>query len=238
MKNTTKAKISINTRMKTYYENQTKFFLLRRTPVIIRLDGKCFHSLTKNCEKPFDENFRKAMVSTSLKLCESIQNVKLAYSASDEISLLLVDYNNLDTCQWFDGEIQKIVSISASIAGVEFTKIFGKEGHFDSRTFNIPREEVCNYFIARQQDAIRNSIQAVAQSQFSHKTLHKLNTKQLREKLLKEKQVDWNDIPEYYKKGFALYYKTNDEDVKLSNWIIDIQIPKFNEEREYVERFI
>ena len=238
MKDTIKTKIDISERMKSFYEKQTKFFLLRRTPAIIRVDGKCFHTLTRKCKKPFDDDFKKAMEWTALKLCENIQNVKLAYLQSDEISLLLVDYNNLDTCQWFDGEVQKIASVSASIAGVEFSKAFGKEGYFDSRTFNVPKEEVCNYFISRQRDATRNSIQTVAQSVFSPKSLHKLNTKELQEKLWKEKQMNWNDILTHYKRGYTIYYKNDIENNKLSNWFVDLEIPKFTEDREYIERHI
>ena len=166
---------SLSNRMKNNYENIFRYKLVRRLPVIIRLDGRCFHSLTRNLSKPFDEFFETCMVKTVIKLCKEIQNTKLAYIQSDEISLLLVDYTSINTDQWFGGNIQKITSISSAIASVEFSSIFGKKAYFDSRAFNIPREEVCNYFIWRQKDAIRNSILSLGQKYFSHNQLYKLN---------------------------------------------------------------
>ena len=196
--------MGIGNRMKIYYENVTRYKLYRRTPAIIRLDGKAFHSLTRKCKKPFDQFFQSAMQVTAVRLCEQIQNVRLAYLQSDEISLLLNDYENLDTDQWFDGNIQKMVSVSASIASVYFSQIFGKIGLFDSRVFNLPKEEVNNYFLWRQQDATRNSIQGVAQSQFSHKELMGLNGNQLQEKLWKDKQINWNDTPTHFKRCYCI----------------------------------
>ena len=109
-------------RMKENYENRTRFLLPRRTYTIIRLDGKAFHSLTKNCQRPFDRNFMKCMQSTAVKLCKEIQGARFAYIQSDEISVLLTDFEKESTEAWFDGNLQKMCSVAASIASVEFNK--------------------------------------------------------------------------------------------------------------------
>ena len=106
----------IGTRMKENYENRYRFYLTRRTPVIIRLDGKAFHTLTKKCEKPFDLPLNTAMVYTAQHLVANIQGAKAAYVQSDEISILMTDFASPNTEMWFGGTIQKIVSLAAALA--------------------------------------------------------------------------------------------------------------------------
>ena len=113
-------------RMKEYYENISKHKLMRRTPVIIRLDGKAFHTFTRGFKKPFDEILIKSMQETMKYLCENVQGCVLGYTQSDEITLVLIDYQNLNTAAWFDYDVQKICSISASIATLAFNKSFTK----------------------------------------------------------------------------------------------------------------
>ena len=113
-------------RMKTYYEEVPKFRLYKRTPVAIRIDGKAFHTFTRGFKKPFDEILIKSMQQTMLYLCENIQGCVLGYSQSDEITLILQDYKTLTTSAWFDYEIQKICSISASMATMAFNKFFSE----------------------------------------------------------------------------------------------------------------
>ncbi len=114
----------LGTRMKTYYEQIPKTKLMRRTPVAIRIDGKAFHAFTKGFQKPFDEILIKSMQETTKYLCENIQGCVLGYTQSDEITLILVDYKNLDTSAWFDYEIMKMCSIAASMATMAFNKAF------------------------------------------------------------------------------------------------------------------
>lgn len=117
-------KDSLGDRMKENYENRAKTYLVRRMPVIIRLDGKAFHTFTKGLKKPYDEIFHNTMNATMKYLCENIQGCKLGYTQSDEITLLLTDYDTLDTDAWFDNSVQKICSVSASMATMAFNKIF------------------------------------------------------------------------------------------------------------------
>ena len=116
-------KDSLGDRMKNYYENAYRMHLTRRTPVIIRIDGCHFHTFTRGMKKPYDMVLKKAMWNTALHLCENIQNARLAYVQSDEISILLVDYNKFATSAWFDNNIQKMASVSASMATMSFSEL-------------------------------------------------------------------------------------------------------------------
>lgn len=248
-------KDSLGNRMKENYENRAKTQLLRRTPVIIRLDGKAFHTFTRGFEKPFDDILTEAMQQTMLTLCKEIQGCVLGYTQSDEISLVLTDYKNLETAAWFDYDIQKVCSVSASMATLAFDRCFldvilsknislkdihvdavVKGALFDSRCFNIPKEEVVNCILWRQQDAIRNSINAVAQANFPHKELQGLNVDQVQDKLFKERNINWDDLPTHLKRGSCCIKREVDG---MSTWVIDNDIPVFTgENRNYIEKLI
>ena len=211
----------LGTRMKTYYEQIPKTKLMRRTPVAIRIDGKAFHTFTREFQKPFDEILIKAMQETTKYLCKNIQGCVLGYTQSDEITLILVDYKNLDSSAWFDYEVQKICSIAASMATMAFNRAFnaftcgvrqGGDGNayvkaklkgamFDARVFNIPKEEVTNLIYWRQLDATRNSIQMVGQANFSHKDLQGKSCNMIQDMLMTQKGINWNDFPIHQKRG-------------------------------------
>lgn len=253
-------KDNLGNRMKENYENRSKTYLTRRTPVIIRLDGKAFHTFTRGFTRPFDANLSDAMIETMQHLCENIQGCVLGYTQSDEITLVLVDYKNLNSEAWFDYNVQKLCSIAASMATLAFNRSFSQilEQHkmlgntleyqakklalekgamFDARCFNIPKEEVANCLIWRQQDATRNSIQMVAQANFSHKKLQGLNTNQLQELLFAEKGINWNDFDTHFKRGACCIRGIYEEDGS-EIWKIDYDIPKFTENRNYINDLI
>ena len=119
-------KDDLGIRMKTYYEQIPKTKLMRRTPVAIRIDGKAFHTFTMGFQKPFDEVLIESMQKTMKYLCENIQGCVLGYTQSDEITLIIVDYKKLNSAAWFDYEVQKITSISASMATLAFNDFFKK----------------------------------------------------------------------------------------------------------------
>lgn len=258
-------KTSLGDRMKRY-ESVSNNYLMRRQPAIIRLDGKAFHSFTKNFSKPFDEILMKSMQETMKSLCESIQGCLLGYTQSDEITLVLCDYQKLDTDAWFGYNVQKMTSVSASMATYYFNTLFTKistqwfEGFiertplvsnwdritpeikgldnayytasnhgafFDSRVFTVPITEVNNCLLWRQQDATRNSIQALARSLYSHKEIEGINTKDLQDKMFTEKGVNWNDLPTFKKRG-SCCIKAED------GWKIDDNIPIFSQNTDYV----
>jgi tRNA(His) guanylyltransferase len=220
-------KDEIGDRMKKYYEDRTHIFLPRRTYTIIRVDGKAFHAYTRGLKQPFDTGLIEDMDATACYLCKNAQGSKFAFVQSDEISILLTDFDKIDTDAWFDGNIQKIASVTASMAASKFNQLrwirFVNEKYnkttdkvewlwfeqaaglklaeFDARVFTIPCDyEVENYLIWRQQDAVRNSISSVALSLYSHKELESKNSNQKQEMIF-QKGINWNDYASTLKRG-------------------------------------
>lgn len=126
-------------RMKQY-EAVPKNTLTRRTPVIIRVDGRAFHTFTRGFKKPFDDVLMRAMQDTMKYLCENIQGCVLGYTQSDEITLILVDYKKLNSEAWFDYEVQKICSIAASMATMAFNKFFANNFYNLEQDYAIEHE--------------------------------------------------------------------------------------------------
>ena len=191
---------ALGERMKRY-ELASKGYLTRKTPVIVRVDGKAFHTLTQSFEKPFDKTLLRVMALTMRDLCKEVQGCVFGYTQSDEITLVLTDYANKDTGAYFDYNIQKLTSVIASLATRSFIVNMSEVLHeslkskdrefyekylnsckkvaFDARCFNIPKEEICNNLIWRQNDAVRNAILNVGFSKFSKKELFKKSCKDL-----------------------------------------------------------
>ena len=228
-------KDSLGDRMKGQYEDRTRYLLPRRTFTIIRLDGKAFHTLTRGCNKPFAEDVKEAMTAAAVAVVTEAQGAKLAYIQSDEISLVLTDFDFITTQAWFDGNLQKIVSVAAGIASVAFSRVFGRNGIFDARAFTIPDPvEVENYFIWRQKDAIRNSVSACAQAAFSPKQLHGKKVADILP-MLDEIGAPWDWTPIHYQRGWAITRQERpDAPVERWSWAPDYEVPVFTEDREYV----
>jgi tRNA(His) guanylyltransferase len=200
-------KDSLGDRMKEQYEDRTRYLLPRRTYTMMRLDGKAFHTYTHGLERPFDVKLTEAMNQTAVLLCHNIQGARFAYVQSDEITILLTDFEKETTSAWFDGNLQKMVSISASMATLYFGDLRRQQGFpgggpmFDSRIWTMSDAiEVENCFIWRQQDAVRNSISMAAQSVYSHRELHGKSTSDMHE-ILQLKGINWNDYPVRFKRG-------------------------------------
>jgi len=245
---------SLGNRMKEY-EAVPQNNLTRRMPIIIRLDGKSFHKYTKGMTKPFDIDLQMNMWRSTARLCKEVQNTVLAYCQSDEVSLLVIDYNTLNTMPWFANEVQKLCSISAS-AMTSFFNDPATRGNlpygatFDSRCFNLPREEVTNYFHWRQVDAIRNSVQSVAQYYFSPKELYKKNVAQMKQMLFEVMNFDYDkEIDTSFQRGTCVitskyHSQLGNHSHKLivpatkSNWTVDCNIPVFKEDRNYIENLL
>lgn len=260
-------KTTLGDRMKNNYENISRYYLTRRMPVIIRIDGKSFHTFTRGFKKPFDDILVKTMQETMKYLCENIQGCVLGYTQSDEISLVLVDYAELTTDAWFGNNLQKMCSVSASMATMAFNKFFynnmpadeensgtyykalEKGAMFDSRVFTIPKEEVCNALIWRQQDATRNSILSVGQANFNQKELHGQSCNSIQDMLMTQKGINWNDYATTLKRGSCCIKEVTtvkrvdilgkEVDIETrSEWVIDNEIPIFSQDRNYIERLI
>ena len=246
--------IDIGIRMKEQYEHRAKQMLPRRTYTIVRLDGKAFHTWTHatHREKPFDSNLMGLMRATAIFLCQEIQGAQFAYTQSDEISVLLTDFSQIMTQAWFEGNVQKIVSVAAALATGTFNAMTHVVLHdpplafFDACVFTIPDPvEVYNYFVWRQQDATRNSIQMVAQSLYSHKELHGKNSNQLQEMIFQKGQ-NWNDYPSICKRGTIIRKiiecpptePFGGTPAPRTTWVGDLNTPIFTQEHAYLRNMI
>lgn len=214
-------------RMKAY-ENESNMKLVKKLPVIIRVDGRAFHTFAKKLEKPFDDILIDSMQETMRYLCKHVAGCVLGYCQSDEISLLLQDYKNEETQPWFEYRINKLCSATASMATFAFNRAFennvaefyndcidnekndnrmkalleccDKGATFDARAFTLPFNEVTNYFYWREADAMRNSVEMVGHANFSAKQLHKVNNDGIK-KMLLEKGIDYDKISVYKQRG-------------------------------------
>lgn len=280
-------KSDIAKRMKDY-EAVSASRLMKRCPVVCRIDGKAFHTLTRHFKRPFDEILITTMQETAKYLCEHLEGVVLSYQQSDEISLLFVDYKEINTVPYFDYNVQKLCSIIASMTTLAFNNIFAdtvetfyqndyqklglnnmnnfsseeeydrvfdeleKEyepyynvmnmAMFDARVFNLPKDEVANYFYWRQYDASKNSIQMVGRAYFTHSELNKKSTNAIQDMLMVQKGINWNDFPTDQKRGSCVVRedyaidKDNGDVNYRTRWMIDTEIPIFrNEDRRYIE---
>ncbi len=227
---------SLGDRMKASYEDRTRIKLPRRTYVLFRIDGKAFHTFTRKFEKPFDQKLIQMMDQTAVELCKQIMGAQFAYVQSDEISILATDFADISTEAWFDNNLQKMVSVSASIATAKFNQVFqgliddatlrNQVALFDSRVWHLTDPfEVENYFIWRQQDWTRNSVQMVARSLYSHKELHGVGVNEMQEKIF-QKGINWNDYDPKLKRGRMI---VKDE----SGWKVEAP-PVLTQDRAYL----
>ncbi len=191
---------SLGDRIKRY-EKTFDFKVLPRTPIIIRLDGKAFHSFTRGMKKPFDYDLIYAMIRAGEQTAKEMMGFRLGYCQSDEFTFFLSDLDSFDTEQWFGGEIQKLASISASLFTAYFNKeMNGTTASFDSRVFSVPLEDVPNVFIWRQRDWERNSLQMYCRSFFSHKQMENKNTSDMHEMIF-SKGENWAMLDDTLKNG-------------------------------------
>lgn len=255
---------NLGDRMKAY-ENCFRHYLPRRQAVILRLDMCHAHSFTKGFRKPYDVVFASSIQDTMQRLCEDIMGVKFGYCQSDEISLVITDYDSIKTEAWFSYNIQKMSSVAASIASVFFYKSFiansfvpdndiyiktlnTKIPLFDCRCFILPIHEVNNYFYWREMDCQRNSIATLAQCHFTHNQLHKKSSVIMRE-MLQEVGDAWEDRTYEYQRGVGCYKtvvekkiinpRTGQPDlVERRVWQFDRELPDFSKYPDYINRFI
>lgn len=202
---------ALGDRMKQYEMAEAGRMLLPMTPVLMRLDGKCFHTFTRGLNRPYDTSFQELMCRTAMFLLRET-NAKCVYVQSDEISLAW--YSPLYASQiWFNGRVQKMTTVAAGMAAAFFNSqradLLPSKAElppkrypvFDARVWNVPTlTEAVNYFLWREQDATRNSISMAAQHYYSSKQLHGKSSKQMQD-MLHSKGVNWNDYPDSFKRG-------------------------------------
>lgn len=245
-------KLGLGDRMKRH-EQAAHVVLPPRHPCIVRVDGKAFHTFTRGMEKPWDRRLFDAMCKAATYVCGEASGAKLAYLQSDECSFLLTDYDANGTQPWFDYDVQKLASVTASLftaaflweaIRAELLAVHGGLPAFDARCFVLPREEVVNYFVWRQKDAERNSVSGLAQAHFSHKSLHGLKSNQMQDRLMLEKGINWNDCDPWQKRGACVVREVydgtgpNGEPCVRSRWIVDWATPIFTQDRTYIQRLV
>jgi len=202
-------KTTLGDRMKMYEQPTTSRKAFKGQPLVVRLDGKSFHTWTKGLKRPYDERLSTIMRRVTEALVERFQPL-VGYTQSDEITLVWYVAPH-DSAEYpFDGRIQKLESLTAAFA----TAIFNFEvarllpekapflAMFDSRAFVVPTmKEAYHAVLWRQQDCTKNAISMAAQSMFSHKSLQGLHGAEMQEKMWSEKGVNFNDYPAFFKRG-------------------------------------
>ena len=227
-----------------YYRSLTDYKIMPNTPIIAMLDGRAFSQLVKHKFKlPFDEAFINMMNKTAQALCQQIQGCKLAYVQSDEISLLITDFDTPNSDTFFGGRLCKMQSILASIATAEFNRqlllyeVFDKTenwsgvqfadladkiskqklAQFDCKVWPVPNgNDAFAWFLYRQIDCIRNSKQQTAQTYLPHKTLMNHDANEQIEMLKERNGIDWNGFDPSLKYGRFIYKELKDMETETT----------------------
>lgn len=258
---------TLGDRIKTY-ENVTRHYLMPNMPVIVRIDGRAFHTYTKQkwCQFPYSHILIACFHKATLRVCEETSNVVFAYHQSDEVSFFLKDYERRAQQQVFQGNIQKIASTFASKFTAHFNQYIREElpgvenlrlAEFDARIFNLGIHEVTNYFIWRQKDWEKNSVTQYALSFFSHNQLMNANTKIKHDMIHDAGYPSWNTLDNWLKHG-TFFRKVevelpikelSEEQIKIigfseydnvirKKWIADYNSPILVLNKEYLEEIV
>jgi len=226
-------KDELGRRMKAYYEDALRVSLPRRSYVVVRIDGRAFHTFTADLERPYCRRLADALDQSALYACQQMIGCRFAYGQSDEYSFLLTDLDGEKSPLWFDGNVQKIVSVSASLFTAAFQRSFAGPAlaTFDARVLPIPqRGEVAKYFLWRQLDASANSLNMLASAYFPHAELAQKSNAEKHE-MLHSKGVNWARQPADFKRGRVVRRVAE-------RWEIDLEIPVFNRDRLYLDGLI
>lgn len=199
---------SIGDRIKAY-ERASNYQLVPRSCLFVRVDGRAFHTFTRGCEKPFDSMIMRAMTTAAMFTADEMQGFKIAYIQSDEATFMMTDFDSHETQGWFNYELNKVVSLSASIFTAYFNRYWSghsdrtqaeKIATFDSRAFVVPIEDFPNVFVWRQRDWERNSLQMFARAHFSHKELDGKGHDEIHD-MLHGKGLNWAKLTDEQKNG-------------------------------------
>lgn len=245
------------------YEKAFDYTLIRRTPVIVRVDGRSFHRVCRKLQKPYEPLLLEAMAQTMFYVVSEMAGAVFAYQQSDEITFVLRNDQSLDSEPWYGNRIQKIASVAAGLATLGFNKSIDKlerkldlvgDALFDARVFGMPTiGEVVNNLIWRQQDCTRNAVSGAAQAvlgrQFGKKTALKMllgqSTKDKIDLMKKECGIDFDEeFPNAFRMGVGAYkipiiIPTNaGEDSTRKKWTIDWELPNFVIERDFIHNLI
>jgi tRNA(His) 5'-end guanylyltransferase len=213
--------MDLDKRQKMYEDIEAQRHLIPLIPIMVRLDGRCFHNWTRGLKRPFDREFHWLMVETTKHLMEE-SGALLGYTQSDEISMVIYS-GDADSQVFFDGRVQKLTSVMASICTGRFNNLVvnypptddvpvgfkrGDLATFDCRVWNVPtKEEAVNAILWREQDASKNSVSMAARELFSHNEIHGKTGAEMQEMMFQKHGVNWNDYPEAFKRGTYIQRK-------------------------------
>lgn len=224
-------KDELGDKIKTNFEDALRIQLPRRTHVVIRIDGRRFHTFTKNLERPYDRRLADALDRAAMALASEMSGCRLGFGQSDEYSFLLTDFSTEHEKMWFDGNVQKIVSVASSIFTAHFTPAFAP-ATFDARVMVIPRRaDVEQYFIWRQLDATANSLNMLASAHYTHDELLGRSTAEKHD-LLHAKGINWSHAETSFKRGRVI------RPAIARGWEVDVEPPIFTRDRDYLLQLI
>ncbi len=226
-----------------------------RLPIIINLNGRSFSKITQLIEKPYDQKFSECLLSTMHRLCTEIEGVIFAYTHNDQILLVCRNDQNEDTTLWFDGKIQKICSVAASIATLHFNECastvklnLSTDPIFTAQIFSVPNiTETINTIIYEQQQNFLTSIQFACiyglLKKYDKNTikemLNGLNIDEKKDLLFQECNIDFNELPEIFRRGAACYKINHEKDgIEKQKWTINSNIPIFTKDHSFLQNIL
>ena len=222
-------------RLKRDYEDALRLMLPRRTHVVVRIDGRAFHKFTEDLPRPYHRPLADALDQAALYLCREMIGCRMAFGQSDEYSFLLSDCGPAEP-MWFDGNLQKIVSVGASVFTAAFQRAFVSEklAAFDARVLVIAQwPEVEQYFLWRQLDAEANSLNMLASAHYTHAALLGKSNAEKHE-MLYAKGENWARQPSDFKRGRMV---RQDPGV-AGGWMVDSEIPVFSRDRFFLHSLL
>lgn len=224
---------ALGDRMKLYESAMAQQRFMPGLPIVARIDGRGFSKFTKGMERPFDVDMTNAMIHTTKELVKHT-NASVGYTQSDEITLIWYS-PTFKSKTWFDGRVQKMVSLLGAHATLYFNqfimehmpKYAKRNPTFDARVWNVPTlVEAVNVLIWREWDATKNSVQMAGHHYFSHKQLHKKHTGEIQEMMWSEHGVNWNSYPKFFKRGTYVGWQQLTRDRQLDIAELELLPPK------------
>lgn len=241
------------------YENSYTQTIISRIPVIIKIDGRSFTTVTKNIPKPFCQRTMLLFNSTMVSLAKQIDGVMFGYQYSDKIILVLRNDRSPDETPWFGNNTQKISSSAASMATYKFMTNMVEMNNppdlngeviFSAHTFGVPSiKEAINYLLYKQfrciQNAVDEAVRSVLWSRYGNQTYSILEDKDMndRKQILDEAGFEFESLPSSFRHGSATYlapsfYPTEHGQVTRHKWISDFSVPLFNDSKEWLNTII
>jgi tRNA(His) guanylyltransferase len=234
------------------YQEASDYKILNRLPIIICINGRAFSKLTSLIEKPYCTKFAEGMLAATLKLCMEIEGALFGYQHNDEIIIVARNDQSLDTSAWYDNKIQKICSVTASMATTYFKNYIGStelnllgEPMFTSQIFAVPTiMEAINTIVFKQQQNFHTSIQFACFYELLKKhdkntikdMLSGLSVDEKIDLLNQECDIDFNEYPHSFRRGAACYKvpKVNDSGIMKNKWIINPDLPIFTKDQSFL----